>query len=51
MEEDGRDRTEKPQARVNTWMERQKHTSCKRGERREKEGETERQRERGISFG
>lgn len=39
MEEDGRDSTEKPRARVNTWMERQKHTSCKKGEKRERERE------------
>ncbi len=41
MEEDGRDSAEKPPARVNTWTERQKHTSCKRRE----EGEREKERE------
>lgn len=38
---DGRDSSEKPPARVNTWIERQKHASCKRKE----EGESEKERE------
>ncbi len=46
MEEDGRDRAEKPPARVNTWIEGQK-TLGARGGRRERE----REGARGISFG